>query len=198
MNEDLKDALAAMQLNMETKSKEQLEAEIKAFETKYKDGFTGDLNEVKDALKAVQDHANKLDVKLKNKEVLESKQANKGLSEVIADNFNEIKAVRDGQSAKIELKDTTLIGGSLVGDAPRQYSNTVVETTYPLVNFTDLIGAPINLDGGTYTFPRETASAGDIAKQIEGTEKSNIDYTFEMVDVNTDFLAGKTTYSKKY
>ncbi|MDB4299773.1 phage major capsid protein, partial [bacterium] len=86
---------------------------------------------------------------------------------------------------------------NLTGDQPRDYSNTVIMTPSPLVNFSDLIGAPISINGGTYTFPQETGSEGAIAIQTEGSAKSQIDYDFTMKDVSTDFLAGTTTYSKK-
>lgn len=80
MNEELKKALEEMQKNLEGKSKEQAEKEIKAFEEKYnaiieqkakeligeelKAFKAGIETEYKDAVKAVQDHVDKLDVKM--------------------------------------------------------------------------------------------------------------------------------------
>jgi HK97 family phage major capsid protein len=65
-----------------------------------------------------------------------------------------------------------------------------------LVNVADLVGS-VNISGGTYTFPREGAGEGSIATQTEGSSKAQRDYDFTMVDVNTDFIAGFTRYSKK-
>lgn len=209
MNEELKDALDALQTKLEGKSKEQAQAEIKAFEEKYKDTvkaeakalFDAEIKTVKDELeaqlKSVQDHADKLDVKLQAKEV---KEAQKGdvIKNAVTENFDSIRTVRKGASFKTEIKvvgDMTLTA-SLTGDQPRDYNFNVVTVPGQLLNVSDLTGV-VNISGGTYTFPRETGSEGSISAQTEGSAKSQIDYDITMVDVNTDFIAGFARYSKK-
>ena len=88
------------------------------------------------------------------------------------------------------------LGASLTGDQPRDYNFDVVMTPGQMVNVSDLVGN-VSISGGTYTFPRESGSEGAIAAQTEGSAKSQIDYDFTMVDVNTDFIAGYSRYSKK-
>lgn len=217
----LEEKLNALKTGLEGKSKEQAQAEIKAFEAEIKEeikneskavkeDFNNELNEikgkfgefaVKSDIEAVQKHLDQIDVKLQEKGSVkkESKSINEEINEVIEKNFDSIKSVRRGMSAKMEVKvvgDMTL-GNHLTGDQPRDYSNNVIMTPSPLINFTDLVGGVINITGGTYTFPQETGSEGAIATQTEGAAKSQIDYDLTMQDVTTDFLAGYATYSKK-
>ena len=79
MNEELKAALEAMKVTLEGKSLDQAKAEIKAFEEKNKELIKTEAkamfdNEIKSIqtdfeakLKTVQDHADKLDLKLQDK-----------------------------------------------------------------------------------------------------------------------------------
>jgi len=224
MNEELKAELETLKKGLEGKTSEEIKSAIEAFEAKaekemeakLKDLVGEELKAVKEdneaaikelkegfdaELKAVQAHADALDIKLQAKPKKEVKGTSfvEGIKSELKDNFEDIKTVRKGKSAKIEVKavgDMTL-GTHLTGDQPRSYSQTVVPLTSPLLNFSDLLGAQINIDGGTYTFPKEVAGEGAIAFQVEGAAKGQIDYDFEMVDVTTDFLAGVTTYSKK-
>jgi HK97 family phage major capsid protein len=85
---------------------------------------------------------------------------------------------------------------ALTGDQPRSYSSVVAMVPAQLLNVADLVQG-INIEGGTYTFPRETGSEGSISTQTEGSDKSQIDYDLTMVDANTDFIAGFAVYSKK-
>lgn len=231
MNEELKAELETLKKGLEGKTSAEVKSAIEAFEAKSEKAMEAKLKDLvgeevktikeqheeaikglKEAmeasakksaedLKVVQDHADKLDLKLQSKAKSEVKGVGfvEGIKSELKDNFEDIKTVRKGKSAKIEVKavgDMTL-GTHLTGDQPRSYSQTVVPITSPLLNFSDLLGAQINIDGGTYTFPKEVAGEGAIAFQTEGAAKGQIDYDFEMVDVTTDFLAGVTTYSKK-
>lgn len=194
-------------------NKDDIKQAIDGFEAKYKEVLEAknitetELKAAKDdlesKLKLVQDHADKLDVKLQEgtkAQTKENETFESGIKSILKDNFDSIKGVRKGNSAKIEVKTVgnMLLTTHLTGDQPRDYSTTVAAVPAQLVNFTDLIGAPIMIEGGTYTFPRETgAGEGSISTQTEGNAKSQRDYDLEMVDVNTDFLAGYTRYSKK-
>ena len=86
--------------------------------------------------------------------------------------------------------------GNLTGDEPRSYNFDIVKFPAQKVNVADLVGS-VNIDGGTYTYTRETGAEGSIGAQTEGSTKNQKDYDFATVDVTTDFIAGFTRYSKK-
>lgn len=180
----------------ETKAvKEAFEAELKAIKDSM-EGFAG-----KEAAEAMQKHLDAIDIKLQSKapQKKENVSFETGVKSLVEENFEKISQVRKGNSAKLEVKTVgNMTLSNLTGDQPRDYSGTVAAVPSQLVNFTDLTGAPINISGGTYTFPRETgAGEGSISTQTEGSNKSQRDYDLTMVDVNTDFLAGYAVYSKK-
>lgn len=220
MNEELKAELETLKKGLEGKTEQEVKIAVEAFEVKMKESIESESKSVKEAFDAelkreieavgvkfaeeiekVQDHADKLDLKLQSKNTKENEVVSfeGGVESLVKDNFDKISQVRKGNSAKIEVKavgDMT-ISGSLTGDQPRDNANTVASVPAQLVNFTDLTGAAIQIEGGTYTFPRESGSEGAIASQTEGANKGQIDYDLTMVDVNTDFLAGYAVYSKK-
>ena len=213
MNEELKNALAEMQKGLENKSAEQIAEELKTFETKHNEYVETKAKELigeelksfketveseyKAEIKKVQDHANKLDVKLKGK-VAMSGQRKDELKSLITENFDEIKTVARGNKINIETKvvGNMTLGTHLTGDQPRDYSQVVAAVPGQALNVADLV-QPITISGGTYTFPRESGSERAIGTQTEGSDKSQIDYDITMVDVNTDFIAGFAVYSKK-
>jgi HK97 family phage major capsid protein len=137
-----------------------------------------------------------LDVKLQeNKAEVKSEGYFDVMEKALNENFNEIKEVRSGKSVQVKaVGDMTL--ANLTGAQPKDYNFNTVMIPGQLVNVADLVGS-VNISGGTYTFPREGAGEGSIATQTEGSSKAQRDYDFTMVDVNTDFIAGFTRYSKK-
>lgn len=201
MNEELKNALDAFKTEVKGKTSEEVKSAIEALEVKYKETLANEVKAVKDEFSAqleqVQKHADSLDVKLQEKS---KKEGAKGdiLKNLIVENFDEIKTVRKGNPINIESKavgDMTL-GNNLTGDQPRDYSFEVATVPNQILNFSDLVGV-VNIGGGTYTFPREGAGEGAAATQVEGSAKAQIDTDITMVDVNTDFIAGYSRYSKK-
>lgn len=118
MNEELKAALEAMKVTLEGKSLDQAKAEIKAFEEKNKELIKTEAkamfdNEIKSIqtdfeakLKTVQDHADKLDLKLQNKAL--NGMAKKSVSEELKEKKSEIKSLVSGSAnAEVELKALT-------------------------------------------------------------------------------------------
>ena len=208
---EFKDALEALKSDLEGKSKQEVKDAFEAFETKYnevlkleqkdlltKSEFEAAQNDIKDGLAAVQDHLDKLDVKLNKAKPTEVKTPVDAIKEGIKENFESIKKVKKGNSFNMDIKavgDMTL-GASLTGDQYRSYSTVVAANPSHKVNFSDLIGS-IPIGTGTYTFPREGTVEGSIATQTEGSNKSQIDTALTHVDVSTDFLAGYARYSKK-
>jgi len=197
---EIKTALEGIKVQVEAKSTEQ-KAEVKsmidALEAKMKEENNATVAELKSSLEAIQAHADKLDVKLQEKTVaVKGDGYFENVTKSITEKFNEIKQV--GKSRAIELKvvgDMTL-PVNLTGAQPKDYNLDVVMIPGQKVNVSDLVGS-VTIDGGTYTFPREGAGEGSIGTQTEGSDKLQRDYDFTMVDVNTDFIAGFTRYSKK-
>lgn len=203
MNEELKNALDTFKNEVKGKTSEEVKSAIDSLEVKYKETLANETKAIKDEfeakLKEVQDHANKLDVRLKEKSVNENSKGD-FLTKAISENFEQIKSVENGnvKKFKTEIKavgDMTL-SASLTGDQPRDYNFNVVSAPSPLINVSDLVGLR-QISGGTYTYVRVVKGEGSISAQTEGSSKSQIDYDYTMVDVNTDYLAGFARYSKK-
>jgi len=194
---EIKAALEGIKAQVETKTSEnavEVKSLIEALEGKMTADKDAAVLELKNDLKAIQDHADKLDLKLQSKSTSESKEDS--LVKSINDNFVSIKEVRKGNAVQVKAVGDMALGTNLTGAQPKDYNFDVVMMPGQAVNVSDLIGS-VSISGGTYTYPREGAGEGSIAGQTEGLSKSQRDYDFTMVDVNTDFLAGFTRYSKK-
>jgi len=202
MDEKLLAELANIKSGLETKTASEVKSAIDAFETKLsasnKNQFEAELKAVSDALEVklaqVQAHADKLDLKLQSNAVVNSNEDT--LVKAINDNFDGIKEVRTGKSVQVKAVGNMTLAVNLTGDAPRVYSAEVISVPGQLLNVSDLVGS-VNIDGGIYTYPRETAGEGSITTQTEGSAKSQRDYDFTMVDLATNFIAGFVRYSKK-
>lgn len=207
MNElELKAELAAIKTGLETKTATEVKSAIDALEVKMteanKTQFATELKAATEAmeakfaadLKAVQDHADKLDVKLQEKSAATSNEDT--LVKSIKENFDNISNVRKGNAVQVKAVGNMTLPVNLTGDAPRDYNLNVVMTPGQLLNVSDLVGS-VNIAGGTYTYPRETGGEGSISAQTEGSSKSQKDYDITMVDLATNFIAGFTRYSKK-
>ena len=205
-NKELKDALVALKTELEGMSKVEVKAAVDAFETKYKEVLetkytTPDelkiaTDEFEAKLKLIQDHADKLDVKLQSKST-DNKIADP-VQSIIVKEYDKISTVIKAGKVFIETKTVgnMTLSASLTGDQPRTFSDTVATLPNQILNFHQLIGS-INIGNGTYTFPRRTTSEGAAATQTEGSDKGQIDYDLSMIDVNTDFIAGFCVYSRK-
>jgi HK97 family phage major capsid protein len=191
---EIKTALEGIKAQVETKSTEQ-SIEVKGLIDAVKAENTLVIDGLKADLKATQDHADKLDLKLQEKS-LEAKKGEDTLVKGITENFENIGKVRQGNAVQVKVVGDMTLPVNLVGAQPKDYNFDVVMIPGQAVNVSDLVGA-VNISGGTYTFPREGAGEGSIGAQVEGANKNQRDYDFTMVDVNTDFIAGFTRYSKK-
>ena len=201
MNEELKNGLDALTIELKGKTEQEVKTAIDSFEAKFQDVVSKEVKEVKESfeveLKALKDHANKLDVKLQEKAVNDSNNGKDFLKVAIESKGKEISGMRKGQSVDIEVKAVgNMSTANLTGDEPRSYNYDIVTFPSQKVNVSDLVGS-VNIDGGTYTYTRETGSEGSIGAQTEGDSKNQKDYDFTTVDVPTDFIAGFARYSKK-
>lgn len=201
MNEELKNALEAFKTDVKGKTSEEVKSAIESFEVKYKEEVANEVKAVKDEfeakLKDIQDHADALDVKFQEKNKREEVKEGDAIKKAIRENFNEIKSVESGErkAFKVDTKDMTL-GANLSGDQPRDYNFNVVQSPMQMINVSDL-ATTVPISGGTYTFVRESLGTNNIGTPSEGAAKGVNDYTYTMVDVNTDFIAGTSRYSRK-
>ena len=197
---ELKEQLEALTLKLEGKSHEEVKSAIEAFEVKNNEVINNQIKEVKESfeaqLKEMQNHADKLDVKLQEKAQKEMVKGD-AIKSAINENFDSIKAVRKGQAVQVKAVGDMTLGASLTGDQPRDYNYDVVSAPGQALNVSDLAGN-VTISGGTYTFVQVAKGEGSISAQSEGSSKSQIDYDYTMVDVNTDFIAGFARYSKKW
>ena len=196
---ELKEQLEALTLKLEGKSQNEVKSAIEAFEVKNKEVIDNQIKEVKESfevqLKELQDHADKLDVKLQAKANNEMVKGD-AVKSAITENFDSIKSVRKGQAVQVKAVGDMTLGASLTGDQPRTYNYDVVSVPGQALNVSDLAGS-VSISGGTYTFVKVVKGEGSISAQTEGSSKTQIDYDYTMVDVNTDFIAGFARYSKK-
>jgi len=194
---EIKAALEGIKAQVETKTSEnavEVKSLIEALEGKMTADKDAAVLELKNDLKAIQDHADKLDLKLQSKSTLESKEDT--LVKSITENFKGISEVRKGNAVQVKAVGDMALTTNLTGAQPKDYNFDVVTVPGQMVNVSDLVGS-VAISGGTYTFVRESGAEGSIGAQTEGGTKLQTDYDFQMVDVNTDFIAGFTRYSKK-
>ena len=196
---ELKEQLEALTLKLEGKSHDEVKSAIEAFELKNNEVINNQIKEVKESfeaqLKEMQNHADILDVKLQEKAQKEMVKGD-AIKSAINENFDSIKAVRKGQAVQVKAVGDMTLGASLTGDQPRTYNYDVVSVPGQALNVSDLAGS-VSISGGTYTFVKVVKGEGSISAQTEGSSKTQIDYDYTMVDVNTDFIAGFARYSKK-
>ena len=200
MTEEVKGLFDELKAGLEAKSVEEIEKKMVDLEEKYNEAVKTANSELKDELEAkmllIQDHADKLEAKMKEPKKVETPKGGDELKSLITENYDAISTVRKGKAVEVKAVGNMILSTNLTGDQPRDYSMDVVMVPGQAVNVADLVGS-ITISGGTYTFPRETGGEGSIGAQTEGSDKLQKDYDLSMIDVNTDFIAGFCVYSKK-
>ena len=195
---ELEQKLQDLASKLEGKSKEVVETAIKEFKAENKTAIENAVKEATDAMeakmKAIQEHSDKLDVKLQAKS-LESKTPENLLTKTIKENIEEIKTVSKGKSVQVKAV-ANMTTANLTGTAPRTFNFDIVTIPSQKVNVEDLVGV-VNADNGIYTYTVEGAGEGSIGAQTEGSAKNQRDYDFTNTDVATNFIAGLARYSKK-
>ena len=197
---EIKDALEGIKAQTETKStevKNELKGLIDALEAK----MVGQeaIDTFKADLKAIQDHADALDVKLQGQKNVELKSYNDVIANEIKSNYEVIKNVRKGAGAKFEVKavgDMT-IATNLTGGAVKTYQAGVVMNPSQKINFSDLVPTISSATGIYIVYKENGAGEGSISTQTEGGNKSQRDYDFTEVTYNASYLSGYTRFSKQ-
>jgi len=195
--EGLEKELNDLSVKLEGKTSTEIKTAIESFETKMIEKSKNELNGLKSEMeleiKKVQDHADKLDVKLQEKKA-EIKEGD-FLQNEIKSNIEAIKAIKKGASFQTKAVGNMTIA-NVSGSTPKTYNLDIVTLPNQSVNIEDL-ARPVSADNGTYVFTRELAGEGSIGANTEGSAKSQRDYDFEAIDVTTNFIAGIARYSKK-
>jgi len=195
---DVKAALENLKIEVKGANEKEVKSAIEAFETKNNEFIANQVKDVKDALeadlKAIQDHADKLDVKLQEQK---SQKESKGdfLEVAIKSNSEAILNVKKGQEVQLKVVGD-MTTANLTGDEPRDYNYDIVKFPSQKVNISE-IARNVSISGGNYTYTVEGAGEGSIGAQTEGSSKNQRDYDFTTVDVATDFIAGFARYSRK-
>jgi len=123
----------------------------------------------------------------------------KGIKENLSGETLKKFSVGSPNAADLLLKTAgvmTVADDLLAGSAVSTYSNTLQQIPGRLVNFRNLVQV-IPSGTGIFQFPRERAKEGSIADQSAGVKKSLINARFEMVTVNTTYLAGLAPVAKQ-
>ena len=149
---DIQNHLDEMKSALETKTVEEVKNQMAAFEEKYNEAIESSTEEVKKELKefgesleaklnAVQEHADKLDVKMQENKKVAEVETGDAIKSLINENFDEIKNVRKGRSVELKAVGNMTLSTNLTGDQPRDYSMDVAAVPSQLVNVADLIGS---------------------------------------------------------
>lgn len=210
---EFKDALVQLETSVKAENKELIEKSLEKlqneFGEKLKDSSTDVKALVADQVKAAEEllttKFNEFSAKLNEKhssKVAESKGFSEKMRGFIEEKFDKISSVRKDMGITFdrqELKTVAIMlttGDHITGDYIRDYNRNVVTIPGQSINVADLIPS-VQIDGGTYTYIREGAGEGAVAAQTEGSDKALRDYDFSHIDLTTDFIAGRTVYSKK-
>ncbi len=210
---EFKEALVKLETTIKADNKEQIEKAL--------DKFSEDFGQtLKDSDEAVQkmvkelieegdgkltEKFNEFSAKLNEKVATQKKEAStytENMKNFIAENIDKIGSVSKEKSVSFDTQEMKAVadmlttGDHVTGDYIRDYNRTVITLPGQALNVADLIPS-VQIDGGTYTYIRETAGEGAVAYQTEGSDKAKVDFDFSHIDVTTDFLAGRTIYSKK-
>jgi len=163
-------------------------------------GFSkqSDIEEVKAMMKGLQDHTDKLDIKMQDfgkSGKAEKKSFQDVYAEAVAERHDEIKRVGKGHKVSIELKDFTL-SGSLTGDPVATYNQRQILTPAAKINARDLIPTTVS-STGLYVQYKEGTLTGAVAAQTEGVAKAELTPTLSEVKVVNEYIAGFTQFSKQ-
>lgn len=208
---ELKEQLSALETNIKADNKVMIEKALEslAIDQKLADSsievkaLVADL--VKQAEEKLGTQFNDFSAALNAKKLLKGEDPKNfvtNMKSFIADNMKEIQSVTKGKSVSFDKHELKVVanmlvsGDSVSGDYIRDYNRTPIVLPGHDLNVSDLIPT-VTIDGGTYTYVRETAGEGAVATQTEGNDKPLVDFNFSHIDVTTDFIAGRTVYSKK-
>jgi len=203
--EDLKQELAALKTdlekNFETKSKVDIQTAINDFETKANGKFEDEVKKVREEFEtksaAMQDHLDKLDVKLqgRNQRQEETKSFNDHLTETIEKFADEIKGFKKGSpELKMEMKDVgdMNMAANFPGATPfvQEVRNPMIETPYNRIWLGDLLPQGTS-QGNSIIYPKENGGEGAAALWTDRTaDKAQMDFDLTSQSAFFKWIAG--------
>lgn len=133
-----------------------------------------------------------------NNQTTEKKDWGMGWQEVIEGMKTKGSKAIDGKDSKIEfnLKTTMTIGNTLTGVGVNTYNTRQGLLPTQKRNFRDLISTTPSATGLFVTY-RETNAAQSAGVQTEGSDKSNLVYTFTAGTNTLKYIAGYVTFTKQ-
>ena len=219
MDELLKKELENIKAGLESKSSMEVKSAIDAFELKFttstdaqKTAFDTELKAVKEAMelkfiadiKVVQDHADKLDVKLQAKQI--DSKANANFNDTLAKAINEkaqaIEDFRDKKTKSVEL-ELKVVGdfstANVVGNRYGQvFAPEIIDQPNRKVHMDEILPAGTIGAGNSFTFMREVgAGEGAILPVAEGALKPQFDLDLEEATVQVETIAGWIRVTRK-
>lgn len=211
---EFKEALTTLETTIKEDNKEQIEKALEKFTTEEWKKFKEDSDDavkqlvndlVEEGNEKLTEKFNEFSAKLNEKQIEKKEGQNNyrdNMKSFITEKFDQIKSVGKDRGVKFDttemkaVADMLTTGDHVTGDYIRDYNRTVITLPGQALNVADLIPSVV-IDGGTYTYIREGAGEGAFAYQTEGSDKAQVDFDFAHIDVTTDFLAGRTVYSRK-
>lgn len=210
---EFKEALSALETSVKADNKQMIEKSLETLQKEFGEKLADSSEEIKQLVadqvkagdEALTTKFNEFSAKLnekKAKEVHDKSTYVDNMKNFIADNIDKIGGVRKDKGVSFDKQEMKAVANMLVsgdhvtGDYIRDYNRNVIALPGHSLNVADLIPS-VSIDGGTYTYIRETTGEGAVATQTEGSDKALVDFDFSHIDVTTDFIAGRTVYSKK-
>jgi len=194
----MQDALVAFEIKMNDASKLEFKTQLDAMKLDMEAKFLADI-------KAVQDHADKLDVKLQKKDVQSkgSKSFNDTLAAAILEKSADIEAFRDKKTKSVELElkvvgDVSLAnvtGGTRFGQV---FAPQIIDLPSRKVHMDEILPSGTIGAGNSFTFMRESGPGeGAIAPVAEGALKPQFDLDLEEATVQIETVAGWIRVTRK-
>lgn len=186
--------------NFETKSKVDIQTAIDAFETKSKGAFQEEIEGLKKDFQtksvAMQDHLDKLDIRLKQADSggkkIETKTFNEVLRDTIMENAEAIKSFRKGEDLALQLKDVgdMSIAANFPGSTPfnQDVRNMLIQNPYDRVWLSDYLPQG-NTTKGSVIYPKENGGEGGAATWVTG-DKSQMDFDLTSQSAFVKWIAG--------
>jgi HK97 family phage major capsid protein len=218
---ELLEQLETLKKELETavsaKTKTEIEAQIKALESKIPDvkAIEDGVKEIKEwqvkkdeADKKNQEALNGLVAQGKNKTLNQPKKSfSDAFATAVQENEDQFMKFghRKDDVIKLQLKDISmdtktvgdmLISSNLTGDPVASYGSRQGLIPGDYINFRDLVPTTKS-PTGLYVFYREGAGEGAVARQTEGSAKAQVDSDFTEVKVVNTYLAAFQRFSKQ-
>lgn len=216
MDVKITEALNSLKTDIKSKTADEIKSAIDAIEAKHKteletatqavkDEFKGIKEELEGKLKDVQDHADKLDIKLKQKDVKERSEKTFGeqLAYEIEEKTDDLnKFIRkESKYFSFELKAVgdmstgNVTGGTRYGEL---FNPNIIDGVSRKVHMDQILTGGAIGAGNTFAFMREDGvGEGNPAPVAEGATKSQFDFDLVESSVNIETIAGWLRVTRK-